>query len=265
LFLGVGLGASLSTLVNMMLSHYLTEAEILAFGWRIPFLLAGLLAAVGYYLRRYTQETPAFQQQTQFHKMPLLHLLNQAPQRWFQGVGIMIFAACLVTFGLYLPVYLTQYCHYDSSHIYSAMSLSFLLSAFCLPVFGMLSDKIGRQRMLLMAISITLLLLILSLPSLGKHQFNVMAFMLLYYIAITSMAACYPVMLAELFNTTSRYSGVASCYTTAYACSAFIPALFTALLLHMSAVHLIWVFIILASISLIATSYYQGHQAKAFY
>lgn len=227
LFLGVGMGAGLSTFVNFLLTHLLSEAQILAWGWRIPFLLAGSLGGVAYLFRRVTLETPLFLAHTSPPAMqqPWRNLLNY-PWQILGGMGLVVFAASQVTFGLYIPVYLADYFAYKPTDIYLTMSVSFIVTAFFLPWFGTLSDKIGRRRQMLWAIAIGLPLLMLLFLLLKLHSLLIlMLFSLLFYTGITALAACYPTMLAELFPTAIRYTGVATCYTGCYSLAAFTPVI----------------------------------------
>ena len=266
LFLGVGLGAGLSSLVNFMVVHLCSNTQMLAFGWRIPFLLGGVLAFIGFILRRYAKETPLFEaHKAKIIKVPLWSLLRTQPMQILQGVGIMIFPACLVTFGLYLPTYLQQYFNYPLSTVYLAMTFGFVLSAFFLHLFGSLSDKNGRRSMLAQSITTSFVLITcLFLGLYGHAKDFLFIFMLLYYVAITSMAACYPVMLAETFATPVRYTGVASSYTSSYMLAGFFPLAVSHLLsVHHSPLLVLALFAIMAVISFISTLRFQDKTCAA--
>lgn len=82
---GVALGAMLSTLVNLILHYNLDTAQFITWGWRIPFLIGGVLAIVGFYLRRSIPESPIFID----HKDTLDEPLPEAQvQRFFKIMNL---------------------------------------------------------------------------------------------------------------------------------------------------------------------------------
>jgi len=66
-FVGYALGSALVTALNLALS----DAQMLSWGWRIPFLIAGPLGVIGLYMRLKLEESPAFQQQLDEHERSL--------------------------------------------------------------------------------------------------------------------------------------------------------------------------------------------------
>ncbi len=226
LFLGVGLGAGISTGVNAALADYFTPEQILHFAWRIPFLLALFLGIAGYYLRRNSLESALFLQRPR-EKAPL-HL-----RPLVQAVGFVFFPAILVSVGLYLPSYWMINSHQNNTHIFMAMMLGFLATAFLLPLFGHLGDYWNRKKLYLCGLVLSLLCLpllmhLLALDSLwGLYGFN-----LLYYGLIVIMASCYPAILAGLFPVQIRYRLVALSYAGTYALAGIAPFLLSLLMHH---------------------------------
>lgn len=229
--MGVGFGASFSALVSYLLTTHLSHAQMLAFGWRLPFYLGGLIAIIGYFIRKMTQETPDFLQQPNKAKVPIVELLTEYPRQIGQGIAITLFAACFIIFALYLPTYLNTYFGYPSSQVMLAFTVCTTLTSLLIPVFGALSDRLGRARVLSSVALLILcsLFLLFNLLRLGSTPV-LFLFMFTYQVLISIMAACYPAMLAELFPTKVRYSGIAFCYNTSFSLASMVPLLASALL-----------------------------------
>ena len=262
LFLGVGLGAGLATLVNFLINHYFTAAEITAYAWRIPFLAALVLGGVGYLLRRKTLETPIFLKQ---HQEVKTFFTAQLPGlKILQGLGLVWLGAVMVSLGLFWPSFLTQYLHYQETQVFLAMTCAFVITALFLPVFGYLSDRLGRKNLYL----ISLILLGLTLYPMLQHlqtgtSHYLFLFSFWYYLMIVMLASNYPVMLAELFPTRIRYQSVALSYAGCYAIAGLIPVLAGAILLKFSVLPvLIGLLYVSWLISFLAWWVYREHQGS---
>jgi MFS family permease len=233
LMCGIGLGASLSSFVNFILTSHVSHEEMLTIGWRIPFLIGGILAIIAYLLRKKAVETALFLTQPPATHFPLLELLKKHKLALFKSFLIVLFPACLIISALFFPVYLSKYFSYSSSEIYFAMTLSLLWCSFMLLIFGFLSDYIGRKFLMLSATLIAILFLHALFKMLFlKNAHALILFMLLYQTLISALAASYPSMLAEFFVTKIRYSAIAATYNFSYTVAAFFPMLVSILLNH---------------------------------
>lgn len=213
----LSIGATIGSTLSLCLSYFLSHNQMLAWGWRVPFLVGSVLAIVGYWLRRSTQETPHFlQQQTTKQPIAILStLITQHFKSLLQGLGIMLFTGCLLIFGLSLPAYLHAYYGYALSDIYQANTLSLIGSVLMLPLFGWLADKIGRKLQLTIASLIFAIISLWLFKLLSLQQPTaLLSFMLLYQVFIAATATCYMPLSAELFPTSVRYTGLALCYNT---------------------------------------------------
>lgn len=231
MFLGVGLGAGLATSINVVLTHFLSFEEMLAYGWRIPFLASTVLGLLGLILRRRVMETPVF---LKIHSSTVP--LPQRETRSFYighlllGFGLVFLGATLVSLGLYWPAFLSNYYHFDMEQVFFAIMLAFILTAFLLPVFGALGDRYGRGKVYLVGVALVIVFMPLLFEMLAKGQ--LIAFSLIYYLLIVVLAANYPVMLTELFPPQHRFLSVALSYAGCYALASFAPALAAFLLLR---------------------------------
>ncbi len=264
MFLGVGLGAGLATSINVALTHFLSFQQMLAYGWRIPFLAATLLGLLGLILRRRVAETPVFLKMHQKAHDPILPRQGKAAfysTRLILGFGLVFLGATLVSLGLYWPAFLSSYYHFNTEYVFFAIMLAFILTAFLLPVFGAMGDRYGRGRVYLIGV----VLVILCAPALFVilAKGNLITFALIYYFLIVILAANYPVMLTELFPPEHRFLSVAVSYAGCYALASFAPVIAAFLLLHQGNDHGLLILIEGAAvISLLAGLCYVKIQRK---
>jgi MFS family permease len=260
----IGLGVTIGSLVTYILSILLSKHAMAVWGWRIPFLLGGILAIIGYFIRRHTEETPYFTRATHRVKNALVTLFSQHFKQVLLGFGIIIFPACFVVFVLCMPTYLHDVFGFRLSDIYLVITLGYIWSTLLIPLFGWLSDYMGRNRLLFIT---TLLFVIFGFFLFAILHFrtfvSLLIFMLLYQTIVAAMAACYFAMLAENFPTQVRYTGVALCYNVAYAVAALIPLLVNYIykITH-NTTYISWLFVIVAAITMICALLIQSHTRK---
>jgi MFS transporter, MHS family, alpha-ketoglutarate permease len=138
-------GQLVALLVLVVLQQFLNEAELKSYGWRIPFFIGALTALVSLYLRSTLHETTTEQQRKSEGAGRLKTLLNH--KRAFINVlgftagGSLIFYA----FTTYMQKYLVNTVGMGKETASVVMTVALLLYAGMQPLFGMLSDRIGRR------------------------------------------------------------------------------------------------------------------------
>jgi len=251
----VGLGSSFGLLVAWGITKILTNEQMLAWGFRLPFLFGGILALVGFLIRKHIPETPAFLalQKTKNNKF-FTGLNKQYGKQILNTIGVLLFPASFVTFFLAFPVYLHDYYQYAFPNIYLAMTVGSLWTVFLIPVFGWVSDNfINRKTLLFTAI---LIFALFSFPSFSllntKTNLALFGFVLFGKTLLAAMAASYFVLLPQAFPIAGRYTGTALSYNVAYTIAAFVPMGVNYIygVLHNPS-YLIWAFIFLAGLALI--------------
>jgi len=234
--IGVPAGTLIANLVFLLSNAVLADGALLAWGWRIPFLVSVLLVFVGLYVRLNTSETPTFRKVKDADaqvKVPLAELLSK---HWKQvllgGIATMSTGTSfnlIVAFGL---TYGTQTLGFSRGAMLTIALISCALCILMLPAFGRLSDLIGRKPVIVGGIVAEALL---AFPLFWLVDTREFPFALLgYLLMMTAFAANYgPIatFLAELFGTQVRYSGLSVSYMlSGLLGSAATPIITTALL-----------------------------------
>jgi metabolite-proton symporter len=147
---GAPVGLVLSNGALALSSAWMSEADFLAWGWRIPFLLSLVLIAIGFYIRIGVMETPAFQKlraEGKILKSPVGETLRQ---HWKAVTAAMFLRTSQQTaffiFTNYVLTYGTQVLGLPRSRMLASISIAAILSMLTIPLFGWLSDIIGRRR-----------------------------------------------------------------------------------------------------------------------
>ncbi|WP_436849928.1 glycine betaine/L-proline transporter ProP [Streptomyces griseoviridis] len=152
-------GAGLVTLMTALLSG----DDLLSWGWRIPFLIAGPMGIVGLYLRMRLEETPAFAAEagkagntgntgksgksgTERPKVPLREMVAGQWRALLLCVGlVLVFNVTDYMLLSYMPSYLTSELKYDETHgllvVLAVMALMMVVQPFA----GALTDRVGRR------------------------------------------------------------------------------------------------------------------------
>ncbi len=150
-FVGYALGSALVTLLNLALS----DAEMLSWGWRVPFLIAGPLGAIGLYMRLKLEESPAFQQQLDEHEESLA---KESAGTEFRTIIKDHWRALLICMGLvllynvtnymvtgFLPTYQTETLGRSSSSADVLVLVGMVWIVLLITFLGRLSDHVGRR------------------------------------------------------------------------------------------------------------------------
>jgi len=149
LFMGITLGNTLGGLVGFTLNYSLGEKAMMAWGWRLPFLLGFFLGIFSYIIRRNTLETPVFQEierKKKLHRIPLITLFKTSWKSVMTGIAVMAISSTMIGFFLYLPTYLFVFFNFKMQNAFLLNTISFLILSVLTAVFGCISLYPCRQR-----------------------------------------------------------------------------------------------------------------------
>ncbi|GAA3602543.1 MFS transporter [Gibbsiella greigii] len=211
--LGLLAGAGLVALLAALLS---TE-QLHAWGWRIPFLLALPMGAVALWLRLKLEETPTFRQAKQENPANATARPGQVVKAILIGIGRMMgWSAAGYTFLVVMPSYLQTSLHATFQQALVATVLANIGFALTILPAGIISDRIGRKTVMLTATGAVILF---SFPLLHLLQ-DAHAGLVAKGAAVMAAGAVVgllagpgPAMLAEMFPTHVRYTGLGLAYS----------------------------------------------------
>ncbi|MFT4031323.1 MAG: MFS transporter [Siphonobacter sp.] len=187
----------------------LTEEQLHAWGWRIPFVIGALLSVIALYLRRHLDETKAFEQQKE-KKGSVTELLKH-PQAVLTVIGLTLGGTlAFYTYTTYMQKFLVNTVHLTKGQSTLISFLSLLIFAALQPLFGLLSDRIGR-RPLLLGFGILGTLCTVPLLTTLSHttgQWAAFALLLAALIIVSGYTSINAVVKAELFPAEIRALGV---------------------------------------------------------
>ena len=138
--------------VAVILQAFLTEAELTAWGWRIPFVIGAVLALAVYLLRRNLAETPSFENQAVDRPVSTAKLLWKEHRRESILVGMLSAGGGLAayTYTSYMQKYLFNTVGFDKATATYIVAVALIWFTLMQPLFGALADRFGRKPMLLL-------------------------------------------------------------------------------------------------------------------
>lgn len=194
-----------------LLSYWLNETEMALYGYRVLFMLGGLIGLIGFAFRSDLKETKVFQTIKQKQKKPMLMAMKQYPSAFMllmmllmiSSLGSYAFIGYMSTF-LQQSLSLTMHSAFRYETLFIGTTLIFV------PIMGYISDKISPQRMIL---TVCTLYIVLSIPCYQllfhyQHPLFLIPLVILY----SMEQSCVPALMLHYFPPEVRYSGVSMTY-----------------------------------------------------
>jgi len=212
---GQGLAAVLSSFFGVILYTWLTTEQMEGWGWRVPFFFGLLIGPIGLYIRKHIGETPEFRDHGPAHA-PLRQMFAMYWDRLLMCIGIVVLSTSSNYIILYMPTYAIRQLHLPQSLAFTATLIGGLLLTFCAPLFGHLSDRIGRVRMMVIVSTLFAIsaypsfVLLVANPSLA----GIVALVCWLSLLKAAYSGTLPALMAELFPTATRSTGIAVAYNT---------------------------------------------------
>ncbi|MGW0995938.1 MFS transporter [Streptomyces sp. NPDC002520] len=229
------LGFLAGSFVFLLLSTGLTDDQLTSWGWRIPFLVSAPLGVIGFVIRNKIEDTPeyrALEANDSVPRTPVRELLRSHKKQMLQAAGLMT--------AMHVPFYtvLTYLVTYETDHLGHSAGAAALLSTVIsllglvlVPVFGILSDRVGRKPVFVGA---TATLLVVATPAfllMRTGTTGTWIAALLLGVILAAILGTYAVWSAEIFPTRTRQSGLSISYNiTAALFAGTVPYLMTVLI-----------------------------------
>jgi MFS transporter, MHS family, shikimate and dehydroshikimate transport protein len=210
--IGVPAGLLLSTAVFSWFAA-LPEAQFLAWGWRIPFLISILLVIVGLVIRVRIVESPAFERIKTTGteaRQPIVEVLRRHPREVLLAIGARFAEnGAFYVYTVFSLVYGTQRVGLDRQTILNGILIASASALVAIPFFGGLSDRLGRRPVYLFGAVFTGLFAypLFWLLDSASTPLIWLALTIALVFAHSPMYGPQAAFLAELFGTRVRYSG----------------------------------------------------------
>ncbi|ORB59260.1 MFS transporter [Mycobacteroides saopaulense] len=235
----VPLGNLLATLVLLTLSWTLSDSAFLAWGWRVGFWLSVIIVAIGYYIRTRISDAPIFHEarkeieQNKASSYGVVEVFRRYPRGVFTAMGLRVAENILyymvVTFSI---TYLKIQLHMDTKRILLLLLIAHVVQAVALPIVGRYTDIVGRRAPYALGAVLAAGWGFIAFPMFNtRDDWVILAAIVIGLLVHSLMFAGQPAIMAEMFPTRMRYSGVSVGYqVTSIFAGSLAPVIGTALL-----------------------------------
>lgn len=226
---GLLLGTGAFSIVSM-----LPEQQLTAWGWRIPFLLSVVLAVVGLYIRFRISEPESFTE-SRPAKRPLVEVLRTHPREILIAVGVRFAeGGNYYVFTVFILTYITEHLGLPKQAGLTGVMLAAAINIVALPLWGALSDRIGRKPVFIAGAVFMALYAWPFFWLVDTRSPVLIAVALVIALAVPHAAVFAPIaaFYVELFEPQLRYSGLSIGYQMgSVLLGGFTPLLATSLIL----------------------------------
>ncbi len=235
--LGTPAGMLLATAAISAVSA-LPNEDFLSWGWRLPFIASFALVGVGIYIRLGIAEPAVFKiaqdNASAKERLPILTVLRHYPRTVLLAAGIRFSDNVLYyTFAIFSLTYLTTALDLPRSTALWGVLTATFLELFTMPMFGALSDRVGRKPVVAVAAIATIASPFIWFPLVNTRNplLIIVASVIVLSIVHSAVYSCISAWLAEMFGTKVRYSGISLGYQLgSLLAAAPVPLIATAML-----------------------------------
>jgi MFS family permease len=235
--MGVPAGLLLSTTVFAVVQGVTSEAAFMAWGWRIPFLVSIVLVGVGLFIRLRIMESPAFERVRETKteaKRPIVDVVRKYPRNVLVAMGMRVAEnGTFYVLTVFVLAYGEDTLGMSEGTMLTGVIIAAAIGLFTIPLWGALSDRVGRRPVYMAGAVISLLW---AFPFFGL--LDTRSPVLIWLAIVVGVNLGHDLMygpqaayFSELFGTRVRYSGASLGYQLASVfAGGFAPLIATALL-----------------------------------
>jgi MHS family alpha-ketoglutarate permease-like MFS transporter len=213
-------GQLLALTVLLILQSFMSEPDLEAWGWRIPFVIGGALAIVVFYLRRGLAETQSFKnaQEAKAPKSSGLELFRNHPREALVVIALTAGGTlAFYAYSTYMQKFLVNTSGFSRETATWITAAALFFYMLLQPAAGALSDKIGRKPLMVGfgVLGVTFTYLIFTTLAKTDNPYAAFAIVLGALVVVTGYTSINAVVKAELFPAHIRALGVALPYALA--------------------------------------------------
>ncbi|MGV3481781.1 MAG: MFS transporter [Sphingobium sp.] len=235
---GVPLGNLLATVVLLILSATLSEEAFLSWGWRVGFWLSVIIVGIGYYIRTQVTDSPIFEaakariEQQADAGYGLTEVFRRYPRGVFTAMGLRFGENILYYMVVTFSITYLNHLKVDTTRILTLLFFAHIVHVVLIPLYGAAADRWGRRPVYMLGAALTMVWPFVAFPMFGTGEtMQILAAIILGLAVHGLMYAAQPAVMAEMFPTRMRYSGVSLGYqATAIVAGSWAPLIGTALL-----------------------------------
>ena len=212
-FACVTTGVALGTMIALVVGRVLSPADAALYGWRVAFIIGGVMGLGSFWLRRAFEESPEFLELKRLaaaSQEPIGELVRTHPTQLVAGIAGQAVTACFAgLFFAHMPAYLTSVLKYDPATAVFAQTYGVILHAVLILGAGWLANRYAPHVLLRVG---ALALAAGAYPfyaALSDHSVNIITLMTLGAMAGALVNGTFAFVTADLFPTRIRFSGVA--------------------------------------------------------
>ncbi|MFJ1570685.1 MFS transporter [Pseudomonas sp. NPDC088322] len=265
---GLTFGYLLGALTATLLAQLFTPQEILDYAWRYPFLLGGVFGVIGVWLRRWLSETPVFLALRERREQPVAFPLRQVLREHRRALLPAALLTCVLTSAVVVLVVITptvmqQRFAISAGHTFALSSVGIVFLNIGCVLAGLLVDRIGAWRALLvysLALPVGIATLYASLV--GQWGMIWPAYALAGLCC--GVVGVVPSVMVGLFPAQIRVSGISFTYNVAYALWASTTPLALIALMPWSPWVCVGFCLVMGVVGVVTALYFQGRKSLVF-
>lgn len=259
---GVPGGNLLATAVLLVLTSTLSDAAFLSWGWRVAFWLSAVVVVIGYYIRTKVTDAPIFlaaqqeAERTKDEQVGVVQAIKRYPRGILTAMGLRvgenIMYYLVVTFSI---TYLKVHVHADTKTILWWLLAANAVHFAVIPLFGSFSDRFGRRPVYFAGSLAAGTWGFFAFPMMNSgNNAIIMSAVVIGLVFHGLMYAVQPAIMAEMFPTRMRYSGISLGYqVTSIVAGSLAPIIAVRLLeIYQSSVPIAWYLAGAAAVSAVA-------------
>lgn len=233
---GVQAGQILAAAAFLPLTHFMTQENFAAWGWRIPFLASVALIVTGFIIRSKIEETPVFSVIAETRDHSTSPVLEAVKLHWPNMVRVAIMSwmnvipVVTTVFGMAYAVQPSYGIGFSKDSYLWIPVLGNVIAVFIIPFVGHLSDRIGRRPPIMVGALTSGVMAYFYLHAINAGNLGLafLTALVMWGVMYQGYNATFPSFFPELFPARSRISGMAIAQNIGTSMTALLPALFVA-------------------------------------